>query len=347
MLASGIPLSRARGAPKSLFVKTRSIFAAVVLSSAACQAEDKSTLSLTIENDSFFGTDRYYTQGTRLQYMHKPNSVPTFVGNVLTNFANLGMSVERTRIGFAVGQEFYTPSKIRSTVANPADRPYAGWIHGSVILRRVGTFDPIPGLAVQDEFELDLGVVGPHSFSEDTQKWWHNLWGYTQPRGWDTQLKTEPVFQMYFNRAFRIGYETENFWGVEMIPHGKLALGTVYVYAESGVTMRAGYNLPRDFTRSPMESYSTHPSDHEPNWSAYVFTGMDGRAVAHNMFLDGSNWRSSQSIDKNNFVADFRAGGAIRYKGVEFVASAVHRTREFKGQIAGENFLSITTQWHF
>ena len=28
-------------------------------------------------------------------------------------------------------------------------------------------------------------------------------------------------------------------------------------------------------------------------------------------------------------------------------ASAVHRTREFKGQVADENFLSITTQWHF
>ena len=90
-----------------------------------------------------------------------------------------------------------------------------------------------------------------------------------------------------------------------------------------------------------------HPSDHGPAWSAYLFTGMDGRGVAHNMFLDGSNWRSSQSIRKENFVADFRIGGAIRFKGVEFVGSAVHRTREFKGQVADENFLSITTQWHF
>ena len=46
-------------------------------------------------------------------------------------------------------------------------------------------------------------------------------------------------------------------------------------------------------------------------------------------------------------VADFRFGGAIRYKDFELVASAVHRTREFKGQFADENFLSITTQWHF
>ena len=321
--------------------------AAALLAAANALADDKATLSLTIENDSFFGTDRYYTQGTRLQYMHRPNSVPTFIGNTLTNFLPLGMSVERTRIGVAVAQEFYTPSHITGSAPILTDRPYAGWIHGSVILRRFGEVDSIPALAVQDEFELDLGVVGPESLSEETQKWWHNLWGYAQPRGWHNQLKTEPVFQFYLTRAYRFGYETKNYWGVECIPHGKLALGSVYDYAELGMTLRAGYNLPREFIRSPLESFSTHPSDNPPSWAAYVFTGMDGRGVAHNMFLDGSNWRSSQSIAKENFVADFRAGGAIRYKDIEFVLSAVHRTREFKGQIADENFLSITTQWHF
>jgi hypothetical protein len=328
-------------------VKTLSFTAAAILSAATALAEEKSTLSLTIENDSFFGTDRYYTQGTRLQYMHRPNSIPTFIGSALTNFATLGMDVERTRIGVALGQEFYTPSHINASAPILTDRPYAGWLHGSLILRRFGGVESVPGLAVQDEFELDLGVVGPESLSEDTQKWWHNMWGYLQPSGWDNQLKTEPVFQFYLTRAYRFGVETDNYLGLECIPHGKLAVGSVYDYGEMGITLRGGFNLPRDFVRSPLESYSTHPSDNPPAWSAYLFTGADGRGVAHNMFLDGNNWRTSQSIAKENFVADFRFGGAFRYKDFELVASAVHRTREFKGQIADENFLSITTQWHF
>jgi lipid A 3-O-deacylase len=328
-------------------VKPGILTVAVLLTAASALAEDKSTLSFTIENDSFFGTDRYYTQGTRLQYMHRPNCVPTFIGNALTNIATLGMSVERTRIGFAVAQEFYTPSHITGTEPILTDRPYAGWIHGSLVLRRFGAVDSIPGLAVQDEFEMDLGVVGPESLSKETQQWWHHLWGYAQPRGWDNQLKREPAFQFYLTRAYRFGFETKSHWGAECIPHGKLALGSVYDFAELGMTLRAGFNLPRDFVRSPQESYSTHPSDNPPSWAAYVFTGADARGVAHNMFLDGSNWRTSQSISKENLVADFRAGGAFRYKDLEFVLSAVHRTREFKGQVADENFLSVTTQWHF
>jgi lipid A 3-O-deacylase len=329
-------------------VKTILAAAAATLAAASIFAEEnKATLSLTIENDSFFGTDRYYTQGTRLQYMHRPNELPNWAGTALTNFVTLGMNVENTRIGGSLGQELYTPSRLKPSKPILTDRPYAGWLHGSLIFRRSGTFEPIPALAVQDEFEFQAGVVGPESYAEETQKWWHHMWDYTIPQGWHNQLKTEPEFQFYLNRAYRIGYESKNFWGVEFIPNTRLAVGTVYDFAEFGMTLRAGYNLPKDFVRSPLESYSTHPSDNPPSWAAYVFTGMDGRGVAHNMFLDGNNWTTSQHISKENFVTDFRVGGAIRYKEVEFVLSAVHRTKEFKGQIADENFLSITTQWHF
>ena len=95
-----------------------------------------------------------------------------------------------------------------------------------------------------------------------------------------------------------------------------------------------------------MESYNTHPSVFS-DWSAYLFTGVDGRVVGRNLFLDGSTWSSSPSVDKELFVADMRVGGAVRYKAVEFVVSLVHRTREFKTQTKDENFISITTQFHF
>lgn len=320
---------------------------ALLSAAAILHADEKSTLSLTIENDSFFGTDRYYTQGARLQYMHKANEVPRWAGVGLTNVANLGMDVERTRIGFAISQELYTPSRLRPIAPILTDRPYAGHLNGSLLLRRSGNFDPVPGVQVQDEIELNLGVVGPSALGEETQTWWHSTWDYAIPRGWHNQLKDEPAFQLYFNRAFRIGYESKTHLGVELIPHVKAAVGTVYDYGEFGVTLRGGFNLPQDYVRSPLESYSQLPSDNPPSWSAYLFTGMDGRVVAHNMFLDGNNFRTSQSISKETFVADFRLGGGIRYKDLEFVLSAVHRSREFKGQIADENFLSITTNWHF
>lgn len=332
---------------KKLTAFTAAIAAAATLNLQAAEAAEKSTVSLTLENDSFLGTDRYYTQGMRIEYLHRADGTPAWASAISSNIFNAGMSIERTRLGFALGQEFYTPSLLRPVAPVAGDRPYAGWLHGSLILRRKGTLSAFDNIDVQDEFELDLGVVGPESFSEETQEWWHRVVGYDKPNGWGSQLDTEPAVQMFLNRSFRFGMRSDSGWGLDVIPHMRAALGNVYVFGEIGTTLRAGYNLPRTFVRSTMESYNTHPGMTSLNWSAYVFTGVDGRVVGRNLFLDGNTWKRSYSVEKELFVSDMRVGGAVRYRAVEFVASFVHRTREFKTQTKDENFISLTTQFHF
>lgn len=324
----------------------RSIAAVLTCAAAtAVAAQEKSTLSFTIENDSFFGTDRYYTHGFRLQYMHLPNDVLDWTASFLTNLPTLGMEVRRMRWGFALGQELYTPADIRRRTLNEADRPYGAWLHGSFILRRAGMLaDTFP---VMDELEVDLGVVGPQALGEDTQKWWHGVTDYAEPRGWGHQLSTEPALQIYLNRSVQMGFRTDAFWGLDIVPHARIALGNIYVFGEIGTLFRAGYNLPAEYTISPMESFSTHPSYDPPSWSAYVFAGADGRIVGRNIFLDGNTFDDSHSVEKELFVSDLRVGGAVRYKSVEAVISVVHRTREFELQTKDENFASVTFQFHF
>src|SRR5688572_23888991 len=137
--------------------------------------------------------------------MHKPNQVPGWTASFLTNFPTLGMDVTRMRIGFGFGQELYTPSFIGPSILLVNDRPYGAWLHGSLVLRRAGMAGDIP---LMDELELDLGIVGPEAFGEETQKWWHELTGYLEPKGWDNQLNTEPAIQLYLTRSLQIGFRT-------------------------------------------------------------------------------------------------------------------------------------------
>jgi hypothetical protein len=277
--------------------------------------------------------------------MHKPNEVPNWASTFLNNIPTLGMEVKRQRIGFALGQELYTPAHISRRTLQVDDRPYGAWLHGSLILRRAGMLNE--SVAVMDEFELDLGVVGPEALGEDTQTWWHKVTDYAEPRGWDHQLDTEPALQLFLTRSLQIGFRNEDYWGFDIVPHGRVALGNMYIFGEIGTMFRAGFNLPSEFVVSPMESFSTHPSYDPPKWSAYVFAGADGRVVGRNIFLDGNTFTDSHSVDKELFVSDLRGGGAIRYKGFETVVSVVHRTREFELQEEDENFMSITFQFHF
>jgi len=49
----------------------------------------------------------------------------------------------------------------------------------------------------------------------------------------------------------------------------------------------------------------------------YVFLGTQGRAVGHNIFLDGNSVRESASVEKKPLVADFmvaqRSSGRLQY----------------------------------
>jgi hypothetical protein len=282
----------------------------------------------------------------RLQYMHRANELPQWTARFLTNYLpTLGMDVTRVRIGGALGHELYTPTNLRATAVLPNDRPYGAWLHASLILRRGGEILNL--IPVMDELELDLGIIGPEAFGEETQQSWHKLIDYVDPRGWANQLDTEPALQLWFTRSFNLTFRTENYWGLDLIPHLKAALGNVYIYGEVGTLLRAGYNLPLEFVVSPLESFSTQPSFHPPHWSIYGFGGVDGRVLGRNIFLDGNSFKDSHSVDKELFVADLRVGGAIRYRGVEGVVSFVHRTREFDTQARDENFVSVTFQFHF
>ena len=66
------------------------------------------------------------------------------------------------------------------------------------------------------------------------------------------------------------------------------------------------------------------------NW--YLFAGVDGRAVARNIFLDGNTFRDSHSVDKEIFVGDIQMGIVLTKGDVRLGYTHVFRSREFKTQ---------------
>src|SRR6201999_687359 len=93
------------------------------------------------------------------------------------------------------------------------------------------------------------------------------------------------------------------------------SIGNIYDYVNAGAMARFGVNLPKDY--GPMRIEPSLPgSDYfEPTagFGAYVFGGVDGRAVARNLFLDGNSFEDSRSVDKFNLVDDAIFGAALTF----------------------------------
>ena len=82
-------------------------------------------------------------------------------------------------------------------------------------------------------------------------------------------------------------------------------------------------------------------------WGAYLFTGVDGRAVLHNTFLDGNLFHNSHHVNKNIFVGDFRYGAALVLRKWEVSYSYIFRSKEFHRQTDTDSFGSLTCKYKF
>ena len=316
--------------------RTVPLLLALLCGLAGARADDGwegHVLLLNMENDAVAANDRHYTHGMSLSYLSKDDSMPGWIKSCSSHTPAIGLEVQAQKLGFSLGQEVYTPEDLRETGLVEDDRPYAGWLYGSVILQRRGRVSG-SWLALES-FRLDLGVVGPESLTEEVQKPFHDL----DPAGWDNQLETEPGFALRYDRRHLFSLKSNTGWGMDFIPAFGTSLGNIATFLGAGTTLRLGYNIPNEFAVAHEEK--------PPRWGFYILGGMEGRWVLHNIFLDGNTFKSSHSVDKEALVGDFKAGFTLVLKRVELNFSYVMRTPEFEGQKENDRFGSATVTMKF
>jgi hypothetical protein len=320
------------------------------------------TFNFLAENDLWgSGSDKHFTHGTRLSFVESREEVGDaqsctsqqreiesggldFIRN-LFGPAWKDSSTQTSHVSFILGQNIFTPEDITNPNLIVNDRPYAGWLYvGIGLIKRHKT----GRIAVFDTLELDLGIVGPEAFAQDIQTWWHkNISNSPRPAGWDNQLKNEPGILVNLERKWRMELTPQNYEGmqVDFLPSVGAALGNVYTYASVGGMFRLGVNLPVDYgpprIRPGAQGSDFFQYDKKKPVSWYVYTGVEGRALATNIFLDGNTFADSHSVDKKYFVGDVHAGFVLVIYRARLAFSQVFRSSEFNGQKELSEFGSI------
>lgn len=312
-------------------------------------AEQPTYLSLSVENDNFGGnSDRYYTSGVRLTWFNAGTPVPPVIDKLADRVPTFDLN-ETTSVFFTLGQNIYTPKDIRIAENQDNDRPWAGFLYGSVGLATATQNRDIPFHI--DELEFTLGVVGPPSLGEQAQKNVHKyISGSPEPQGWDHQLKTEPGFVISWQRRmpFAANYDTD-YIHARIEPNFGVSLGNIYTYAESGVTFVLGSSRELDTPQRvrpamPGTGMFLTPRD-EINWQ--IFAGIDGRLVGRNIFLDGNTFANSHSVDKKYLVGDASAGVSLTYDDYRLSYTLNARSKEFDGQDEQSIYGSVTLSTRF
>jgi len=299
--------------------------------------------SLVVENDLFYNTDRRYTSGVRFTYMTPKGDEPQWVREAAMELPMFNWHSD-IRVEYALGQSMFTASDKSLYNPPPNDRPYAGWLYGSVgVVARTNN--------VLDQMLVSIGMVGPAALGEESQDVIHSIIDSPKANGWDKQLKNEPTLQFTYQRSWQSPeFKLPAGFGIDATPHMGAALGNVYTYANTGAMLRFGQNLPVDF--GPPRVQPSLPGsgyfERAPGgFGWYLFAGVDGRAVAHNIFLDGNTFANSRSVEKENYVGDAQFGLAVVIDGVRLAYTHVLRTREYVGQDASDQFGAFSVSLKF
>lgn len=300
--------------------------------------DDKWIFSVSWENDFFADDDDNYTNGVRFSWLSPETTTPHWLERI-ANASPFFDVMGKKRISYSLGQSMYTPESTVSTQLVRDQRPYAGWLYGSAGLIS-DTGDKL------ERLEVSVGVVGPSSLAYQTQREIHKARGIEVPRGWDNQLKDEPGFILSYENSWK-NYADFGLLGLgaDFVPKAGFALGNVHTNASIGATFRLGRDLPADYgppkirPRLPGSDYFVPSKDF--GW--YIFTDIEGRAVARNIFLDGNTWKDSHSVDKRHFVADAQAGIAFTFGNYRLAYTHTYRTKEFREQTDDiESFGALT-----
>jgi len=202
-----------------------------------------------------------------------------------------------------------------------------------------------------EAWELDLGIVGPSSLASNAQIAAHRLYAGTPPQGWKNQVHDEPGLALRYRRSQRLAYTEPSWpfcWRADVLGDYGFSFGNVLTAARAGGRLRFG-GLRRDFRTDGTAPPSSVIDDggQPPSLPFYGFLGVEGRAVLHNIFLDGNTFRRSLSVDKEPLLVEFTAGLVVPFDSVEVGLSMTVTSPEFEETRSWQRFASIWFETSF
>ena len=303
-----------------------------------------STFSVVSENDKYFaGSDRHYTNGFKLTWLGETNlnESPAFVKSVTRILPWMDQKNQdwHYKVGFALGQNQYTPTDTDTPLPQPLDRPYAAWLYGSILLQ--AQLDRQLRL-----IEISAGVIGPAALGEPIQNAWHDVIHVPHANGWSNQLHNEPGLQVSWERRYRtwqFSPAAAGPFGCDLILRHRVTLGNIATHLAGGVVVRAGWHLPPDFGADLIRPAGGNMSNNgaPQRFSAQIYASGEARLVGRDIFLDGNTWQASPSVDKREATADLSLGFVLSWSKFQIAYTQNYRTKEFYGQAQRDVFGSI------
>ncbi len=262
------------------------------------------------ENDLFTATDRYYTQGSIVEFMHPSLGRSPFSKLLLKSY-----HPEHILHFIYFRQDVFTPKSILNKTLDSTDRPYAGSFY---FTQRSVSKSRFANLTTS----LDIGLLGPSALGEQMQKFIHAHTRNAEPIGWENQVANTPIIN--YDLWYEYGLLLPQ--GFELMLEAGGKAGILYTNAEAGLKMRFG-KMRSYFLRYHRVS--------QPQWELFATAEGTAKYVQYNAVIEGVPWVKSvhvlspDKLERMVYKLEFSVNFFYKKLGLAYTTTFI--TPEIKG----------------
>lgn len=297
---------------------------------------DNRYIEFKFQNDFFFKTDYYYSNGLVLNFIF-PDFSKSPISKILIPVKKESLNY----YGISIVQELYTPIHTGKQGVVFNDRPYSSILY---LGHKRTSF--ISRTRTRISNELIIGLIGRYSFGYDTQAYFHEAINNSIPAGWNNQVANDLIINYHF------GYEEEfysnNF--LEFIGKAYIRAGTLYDDVSAGFKIRLGYFNP-NYSGFGQVKTTRKESLGLKKIQVYAYINPSIRVVFYNGTLQGGlfNQSSPFTLDYKRVepvVLQLNSGFVAQYSLFQLKIESTMLSPEFIGGNFHE-WLSVGLQFNF
>lgn len=293
----------------------------------------KSEFGFRTDNDAYLakGQDRYYTNGLFITFRHAADQ------------SRLKASVNKKIWELEAGQKIYNPISGQINDIRQVDRPFAGYLYGAASMNWLYTSESNLKLGLQ------LGTIGPSSLGEDGQVLLHDLVGFYEIRGWESQVRDE--FGVNATAEYNHLIHRSTNQKTDFTFTSNAQLGNTFTGAGVGILFRAGI-LNQLFNSASMAATLSNNSKTAPlNEKEYFFYAKPSlHFVAYDATVEGGLFREDKgpiTFDVKPLVFSQQIGGMYSKNRWTIDFSLIFKSTEIKSKAKAHQYGSAALYYRF
>jgi lipid A 3-O-deacylase len=293
----------------------------------------KNEFGFRSDNDAYlgYGQDRYYTNGLFITFRHA------------TDQSRLKTTVNKKIWEIEAGQKIYNPISGQVTDIRQVDRPFAGYLYAGASMNWLYTSENSLKMSIQ------LGTIGPSSLAEDGQVLLHDVIGFYEIKGWDSQVKDELGVNLIaeYNHLLQRGASGKT----DFTLASNVKLGNTFSGAGLGLLFRAGI-LNQLFNSASTNSTLSNNSKTEPlqEKEFFFYSQPSLNYVAYDATVEGGLFRDDKgpvTFDVKPLVFSQQLGFMYSKKRWTADFSVIFKSREIKSTAKAHQYGSAALYYRF